>query len=332
MDNANTLTDMAKVSLNKALLAENQNIPCTLMQGQNTLLDLCSDIHHTQQQLHDHCLALDQRVHQLAQQMDNWPDQLASALQTVLQQQQQHQLQQLQQQVQRQRNQRADDSLTGRIAQITAQQLLLSGAGVGGVVGSFPGQSMMPTGTVYPTAYSHLDSATAAAATAAAVAAGRKNSLLAPAGYEPLLHSAECHHAAHHLPGTQSGAMPTLGVPLPAGAVSVHPATSTVAGTRTAQTQMLGGSFERHSYLHPNDAASLVNRSSWSATNLVAGPMAGPVSATTSTSTAVPNVAGQASGGGGGGVAAGGNGQIGAENDNRQLLALFVPRAGSLDA
>lgn len=330
MDNANTLTDMAKVSLNKALLAENQNIPCTLMQGQNTLLDLCSDIHHTQQQLQDHCLALDQRVHQLAQQMDNWPDQLASALQSVLQQQQQHQLQQLQQQIQRQRNQRTDDTLTGRIAQMTAQQLLLSGGG-SGVATTFLGQPMMPTGNIHPSAYSHLDPATAAA-TAAAVAAGRKNSLLAPTGFEPLLHSAECHHAAHHLPGTQSGAMPALGVPLPTGAmgVGVHPVTS-VAGGRTAQTQMLGGSFERHSYLHPNDATSLVNRPSWSATNLAVGSMAGPVPGSTSTSTVGPGVAapGQPTSVG---APVGGNGQIGSGNDNRQLMALFVPRAGSLDA
>ena len=32
MDNANTLTDMAKVSLNKAILAESQNVPVSLMQ------------------------------------------------------------------------------------------------------------------------------------------------------------------------------------------------------------------------------------------------------------------------------------------------------------
>lgn len=32
MDNANTLTDMAKVSLNKTILAENQNIPSSMIQ------------------------------------------------------------------------------------------------------------------------------------------------------------------------------------------------------------------------------------------------------------------------------------------------------------
>ena len=57
------------------------------LKGQNTLLDLCTDIHNTQQHLQDHCLALDQRVHQLVQQMDSWPEQLATAISQIQQKQ-----------------------------------------------------------------------------------------------------------------------------------------------------------------------------------------------------------------------------------------------------
>lgn len=44
MDNANTLTDMAKVSLNKTIFTENQNIPCSLIQvniESNRFLSAC---------------------------------------------------------------------------------------------------------------------------------------------------------------------------------------------------------------------------------------------------------------------------------------------------
>ena len=75
------------------------------------------------------------------------------------------------------------------------------------------------------------------------------------------------------------------------------------------QLQSGGRSFDRNpTYLHPNDAASLAaNRPSWSAGNLA--------------SNANLNVANQNL-----------NAANAANNKNRELLALFVPRAGSLDA
>lgn len=81
------------------------------------------------------------------------------------------------------------------------------------------------------------------------------------------------------------------------------------AGTllQQQQEQSAGRSFERQpNYLHPNDAASLAaSRPSWSAGNLANANL--NVAATNQLN---PN----------------------ANKNNRELLALFVPRAGSLDA
>lgn len=82
-------------------------------------------------------------------------------------------------------------------------------------------------------------------------------------------------------------------------------------GAPHPQLQSAGRSFDRNpTYLHPNDAASLAaSRPSWSAGNLANANL---------------NVANQSAA-----AAAAANA---ANNKNRELLALFVPRAGSLDA
>lgn len=129
-------------------------------------------------------------------------------------------------------------------------------------------------------------------------AARKQSTSICPTDLQQLASSHALHHQLHAFQPIQLTAEQQMNVNQLQ--QQQQPTTSTLL-----QQSATGRSFERQPnyYLHPNDAASLAaNRPSWSAGNLT--------NANVATNQSNPN----------------------ANKNNRELLALFVPRAGSLDA
>lgn len=212
--------------------------------------------------------------------MDNWPDQLASAISQIQQ---------------KTILQSASAGLRGvgavgrlgaarnsiAVGRSTAEETLINKMAQAAV-----------QGLNQPAFHPLAEQAPCCAARKASICPGELQ-FLGRGDQQPVAAPCHCPHAHHQLHAFPADAVPAGGAPhLP------------------GQLQSGGRSFDRNpSYLHPNDAASLAaSRPSWSAGNLASG-------------NANLNVANQNL-----------NAANAANNKNRELLALFVPRAGSLDA
>lgn len=235
------------------------------------MLDLCTDIHNTQQHLQDHCLALDQRVHQLAQQIDSWPEQLATALTQI---QQKQMLQQTS----------AGLRTTGGLGRLGARNSI--------AVGRSTADETLINKMAQAAVQGLNQPFNPLASTDQPCCLARKASLIPGdiqlgRGDQQICHC----HALHQLHAYQTNS-------------SGEPVNLNLQ--QQQQQQATGRLFDRQSnaFLHPNDAASLAaNRPSWSASNLANTNL---------------NVAA--------------NQNLNPNAANSKLLALFVPRAGSLDA